>query len=129
MEEHSVEIFGRQNVDLKSIFNSNVKKDFERDPKFRVKVDSDHVNTIKPSIFDSNEKNITTTAERGLYSRMTGVGLVELNSVYFMNRRFGFTWKLCQMKVFEPQRLHGFQFNLGEENDDNIEVKGFQFQI
>lgn len=129
VDEKSLEIFGRNNVDLKSIFNSNIKEDFDRDPKFRVKVDTDHVNKIKPNIFDSNENDITTTAVKGLYSRHSGVSMVELNSVYFMNKRFGFTWKLCQMKVFEPQRLHGFQFNIEDENDDNIEIKGFQFKI
>jgi hypothetical protein len=29
---------------------------------------------------------------------------------------FGITWKLSQMKIYEPQRLKGFQFQL--ENND-----------
>jgi hypothetical protein len=93
-----------------SAYNSNIKHVEGREPKLRVKVDTDHAGFIKPKIFDSNEVDITSEVEEKLYSRQTGAAIVELNSIYFMNRRFGITWKLHQLKVFEPQRLKGFQF-------------------
>lgn len=130
IEENSMEIFGRENVNVRDLFNSNIKEDTSgREPKFRIKVDADQSNKIKPRFFDVNENDVTKTAEKGLYSKHSGVSLVELNSVYFLNKMCGFTWKLCQMKVYEPQRLKGFQFNIEENNDDNVEVKGFQFKI
>ena len=55
----------------------------------------------------------------------------ELTSVYFLNKKFGLTWRMCQMKVYEPQRLHGFQFQIEDEPEIEEEPKltGFQFQI
>jgi hypothetical protein len=47
-----------------------------------------------------------------LYARNSGVAIVEMNSVYFLNRKFGVTWKLHQLMVYEPQQLKGFQFIL-----------------
>ena len=130
VKENKIEIFGTQNVDIENIFNSNIKEDTNngREPKFRVKVDADQSNLIKPKIFDNHENDVTTVATRGLYARQTGVALVELTSVYFLNKKFGLTWKVCQLKVYEPQRLHGFQFDIPDDEDDE-KMKGFQFQV
>lgn len=103
------------------MFNSNLKDGGDREPKFRVKVDVDMSGHIKPRIFDVNENDITSMAENGLYSRHSGVAIVELNSVYFLNKMFGFTWKLQQLKVYEPQRLKGFQFQLEDDDDDDFD--------
>jgi hypothetical protein len=137
IKKNSIEIFGvaQSDINLKNIFNSNIKENPSgpHDPKFRVKVDTDSDGFIKPSIFDMNETNITSEASKGLYKGYTGVSTIELSSIYYMNKKFGLTWKLCQMKVFETQRLHGFQFNLPDETDDAeeeaVKVSGFQFQI
>jgi hypothetical protein len=130
IKEHSVEIFGSSLSceTLENIFNSNIKEN-GRDPKFRVKVDTDTQGTMKPRVFDINENDITDEARRGLYKGYTGVAMIELSGVYFLNKMFGLTWKMNQMKVFEPQRLHGFQFNLAEEEDQGESLTGFQFQI
>lgn len=101
-----------------NMFNSNVKNGGDREPKFRIKVDVDMSGHIKPRIFDVNENDITSMADNGVYSRHSGVAIVELNSVYFLNKMFGFTWKLQQMKVYEPQRLKGFQFQMEDDEDD-----------
>jgi len=124
IQENSLEIFGKSDVDVSEIFNSNIKEDTRgRDPKFRLKVDTDQYNKIKPNIYDINENNLTNTAEKGLYSQQSGVALVELSSVYFLNKKCGLTWKMCQMKVYEPQRLHGLQI------ETDVELKGFQIQV
>jgi len=135
IKKNSIEIFGvaQSDINLKNIFNSNIKEtpSGSYDPKFRVKVDTDSDGIIKPTIFDVNENNITSEASKGLYKGFTGVSTIELSSIYYMNKKFGLTWKLCQMKVFEPQRLHGFQFNIPDEGEDeeSVKVSGFQFQI
>lgn len=131
IKENSLEIFGTcsDSLDIESIFNSNIKED-GKDPKFRLKVDTDSMNIIKSPIFDINEKNITTTASKGLYKGYSGVSMVELTSVYFLNKKCGLTWRMCQMKVFEPQRLHGFQFQIPDEHEEEeVKLSGFQFQI
>jgi hypothetical protein len=86
-----------------------------------VKVDTDIDGRIKPVIFDSNEVDITSAAADKLHSHKMGSAMVELNSVYFMNKRFGMTWKLHQLKVFEPQssapkKPTGFLFTSSEEH-------------
>ena len=130
VKENSVVIFGTQNIDFEKIFNSNIKEDFDREHKFRVKLDTDQKNFIKPRIFDVNEVDVTREAEKGLYSKHSGVSMVELNSVYFLNKKFGLTWKISQLKIYEPQRLHGFQFNIDDgPEEDETEISGFQFQI
>lgn len=130
VKDNAIEIFGNQNVDLEKVFHSNIKEDIGREPKFRVKVDTDSTNCVKPRIFDVNEKDITENATKGLYQKYSGVALVELTSVYFLNKKFGLTWKMCQMKVYEPQRLHGFQFIEEEvEADNDTQLSGFQFKI
>ena len=109
--ENRQTIFGKDlpENEIRGMFNSNIK-DSGGEPKFRVKVDTAVDGTIKPSIFDAADTDIGAEAEKGLYSRHSGVAIVEMNSVYFMNKMFGVTWKLHQLKVYEPQRLKGFQF-------------------
>jgi len=92
-----------------SMFNSNLKYSDGRDPRLRIKVDTDLEGNIKPVIFDANEVDITSAAEEKLHSHKMGSAIVELNSIYFMNGRFGITWKLHQLKVFEPQSAGAYK--------------------
>ena len=110
--EQSEAIFGSQMTkeELIPMFNSNVKKSPDREPKFRIKVDVSLDDTIKASVFDANKNMKNDQVTNGLYARNSGHASVELNSVYFLNRKFGCTWKLHQLVVYEPQNLKGFQF-------------------
>jgi len=105
--ENSEKIFGSpMSLDtVRNMFNSNIKESNQGyEPKFRVKVDTETSNNmIKPRIFDSNEVDITSIAEDKLHSRQNGVAIIELCGVYFMNRMFGLTWKLSQLKVSPPK--------------------------
>lgn len=114
--DYALTIFG--NEITSDSFNSNIKPGTgEYEPKFRVKVDD------STRFFDVGDVDITTSLEDGLYKRCSGAAIIELSSVYFMNRRFGLVWKMIQMKVYEPQRLHGYTF------DDELEepLTGFNF--
>jgi len=108
----SNEIFGKEidKNELITMFNSNIKETPDREPKFRVKVDTDHNDMIKASVFNANKHPIKTEIINNLYARNSGHAIVEVNSVYFLNRKFGCTWKLNQLVVYEPQNLKGFQF-------------------
>jgi len=110
--EQSVEIFGKSMTkdELLPMFNSNLKMSTDREPKFRVKVDTDMEDTMKASVYNSEKNQIKDFVSNGLYARNSGHAIVELNSVYFLNRMFGCTWKLYQLVVYEPQNLKGFQF-------------------
>jgi hypothetical protein len=127
VQENDEKIFSRSisKFELEDIFNSNIKESLDREPKFRVKVDTDGT-LIRPPIFDMNNEQVKDEATNGLYQKHTGTAMVELHSIYFMNKRFGLTWKMYQMKIFEPQRLKGFQFN--DEEPEQV-VKGFQFVV
>ena len=107
-------IFGKSMTrdEVAPMFNSNIKETPDREPKFRVKVDTDHTNMIKAAVYDANKIAIKTEVSNGLYARNSGHAIVELNSVYFLNRKFGCTWKLNQLVVYEPQNLKGFQFQI-----------------
>jgi hypothetical protein len=107
-------IFGSQMTkeELKPMFNSNVKESPDREPKFRVKVDTDMDDNIKASVFNADKNPMKDEVTNGLYARNSGHAMVELNSVYFLNRKFGCTWKLSQLIVYEPQNLKGFQFKI-----------------
>lgn len=98
--------------ELAPMFNSNVKESADREPKFRVKVDTTVEDQIKANVFDADKNPLRDTVENGLYSRNSGHAIVELGSVYFLNRKFGCTWKLQQLIVYEPQNLKGFQFKI-----------------
>ena len=110
--EQSEAIFGAPMTkeQLLPMFNSNVKEAPGREPKFRVKVDTTMDDQIKPNVFDADKNPLRDNATNGLYARNSGHAIVELNSVYFLNRKFGCTWKLHQLIVYEPQNLKGFQF-------------------
>lgn len=99
VQKNSLDIFGKE-VDAKSMFNSNIKTD-----KFRLKFDPSRV-----SVFDTAGNPVLDDTKPGLYSKHSGVCMVELGNVYFLNNMFGITWKISQMKIFEPQRLKGFSF-------------------
>jgi len=130
VESISVEIFGHQmtNTDLVALFNSNIKVSGAYDPKFRAKVVD---NTTQ--VFDVGDVEITKPFEESLYKKMSGSALIKFGNIYFFNRRFGITWTIEQVKVYEPQRLHGFNFaEPVEDDDDEAPVKkmtGFMFQV
>src|SRR6056300_1545111 len=107
-------IFGSQmsKEELVPMFNSNVKESPDREPKFRVKVDTDMDDNIKVNVFNADKNPMKDEVTNGLYARNSGHAMVELNSVYFLNRKFGCTWKLNQLIVYEPQNLKGFQFKI-----------------
>ena len=110
--EQSQAIFGKPMTkeELLPMFTSNVKEAPDREPKFRVKVDTTVDEMIKAAVFDADRNPIRDEVKSGLYARNSGHAMVELNSVYFLNRKFGLTWKLNQLVVYEPQNLKGFQF-------------------
>ena len=112
--EQSEVIFGSQmsKEELAPMFNSNVKMSPDREPKFRVKIDTDIDGNIKPNVYDAEKNPKKDEATNGLYARNSGQAIVELNSVYFLNKKFGCTWKTYQLVVHEPQNLKGFQFIL-----------------
>jgi hypothetical protein len=98
--------------ELLPMFNSNLKETPDREPKFRVKVDTTIEDLIKANVFDADKNPLKDEAKNGLYARNSGHAIVELGSVYFLNRKFGCTWKLHQLIVYEPQNLKGFQFKI-----------------
>jgi len=110
--EQSEVIFGKPMTkeELSPMFNSNIKESPGREPKFRIKVDTGVDDRIKASVFDADKNTKKDEVTNGLYARNSGHAIVELNSVYFLNRKFGCTWKLHQLIVYEPQNLKGFQF-------------------
>ena len=113
VSEQSDTIFGKPMTveELMPMFNSNLKMSSDREPKFRVKVDTDIEGNIKPQVFDSMKNPIAKEPiKNGLYARNSGQAIAELNSVYFLNKKFGCTWKTHQLVVHEPQNLKGFQF-------------------
>lgn len=112
--KQSENIFGAPMTkeELLPMFNSNVKEATDREPKFRVKVDTTMDEQIKANVFDADKNPLRNEATNGLYARNSGHAIAELNSVYFLNRKFGCTWKLHQLIVYEPQNLKGFQFKL-----------------
>ena len=117
--EQSEIIFGKKMTkdELKPMFNSNIKMSGDREPKIRVKVDTDMEDMMKATVYNSDKTPIRAEVSNGLYARNSGHAIVELNSVYFLNRMFGCTWKLYQLVVYEPQNLKGFQFVLPNEQE------------
>ena len=110
VQEQSQAIFGRtmsRDV-LVTMFNSNIKESSDREPKFRLKYDPRTTH-----VFDCHDNDITNTPVDRAYSQCSGVALAEIGNVYFLNKKFGIVWKMPQMKIFEPQRLKGFQFKDG----------------
>lgn len=113
VHSQSEAIFKRKlNIDeVRSCFFSNIKESVDREPKFRVKVDVGMDGKIKPHIYDEQKNPIgNVECKNGLYSRNSGTAIVEINSVYFLNKKFGVTYKLYQLVTYEPQALKGFQF-------------------
>jgi len=98
--------------ELKPMFFSNIKESSDREPKFRVKVDSTIDNKVKPNVYNEEKKPLYDEITNGLYSRNSGTAIVEMMSIYFLNKKFGISWKLNSLVVYEPQRLKGFQFVL-----------------
>ena len=127
VESISKDIFGSvmSHDQLMSLFNSNIKFSPNHDPKFRVKVSD------KTQFFDVGDVELTEEVTEGLYKRNTGAAFVQFGNIYFFNKRFGITWTIIQMKVYEPQRIHGFNFADPEPEDDEdapvSKITGCQF--
>ena len=127
VESISRDIFGSDmsHEQLMSLFNSNIKFSPNHDPKFRAKVSD------KTQFFDVGDVELTAEATEGLYKRFTGAAFVQFGNIYFFNKRFGITWTIVQMKVYEPQRIHGFNFADPEPEDDEdapvVKLTGCKF--
>lgn len=117
VESISFDIFGRQMThdELVALFNSNIKVSGTYDPKFRAKVSD-----TATQFFDISDTEITAPLEEGLHKKCSGSAFVQFGNIYFFNKRFGITWTIEQVKVYVPQRLHGFNFseNAIEDSDD-----------
>lgn len=109
IQEQSQDIFKREvsKDELKGMFFSNIKESPDREPKFRVKVDVAMDGKVKPHIYDEQKNPIGGECKNGLYSRNSGTAIVEINSVYFLNKKFGITYKLYQLVAYEPQTFKG----------------------
>ena len=145
IRDNSEQIFGRlMPYDaVAAMFNSNIKQSGNYEPKFRVKVDVDGNEHAKANIYDSNGAELMNIVTEKLHSRQTGVAIIELCSVYFMNKMFGLTWKLHQLKVYDvkskdPVPTPGPQFSSGSWADDDgggpisapePAFTGFQFTV
>ena len=130
IESLSMEIFNQtmSKTDLTTLFNSNIKVSTGYDPKFRVKVSD------KTQFFDISDKELHNPLEEGLYKKFSGAAFIQLGNIYFFNKKFGITWSIEQMKVYEPQRIHGFNFAEPEYDDDDdgdattpVKMSGCQF--
>ena len=126
VESISVDIFGyhKDETELRSLFNSNIKVSGAYDPKFRVKVSD------KTLFFDIGDSELQLPLEEGLFKRYSGAAFVQMGNIYFFNQRFGITWTMEQAKVYEPQRIHGFNFAEPEDEDEEPPMKkltGCQF--
>jgi autonomous glycyl radical cofactor GrcA len=98
------------------MFNSNLKDAANGyEPKLRVKIDTDRDLMTKFKVFNEQHDDITQVVTDGLYARKSVVSVVELGSVYFMNRKFGLVWRMAQMQVHEPQRLKGLHIQMPDE--------------
>jgi hypothetical protein len=129
VETISEDIFGASlsRDKLVELFNSNIKfsANPNHDPKFRLKVSD------KTKFYDVSENELTEPLDEGLYKGKTGAAFVQFGNIYFFNKRFGITWSIDQVKIYEPQRIHGCSFK-DEDFDDDEEVvtkmSGFQFK-
>lgn len=114
VEKQSEAIFGKVTPrdELETMFNSNLKEgQGGHPPKFRVKVDTDMHERMRATVYNADRQRLEDDIAHGLYSRNSGRAIIEMGSVYFLNRKFGVVWKLHQLMVFEPERLKGFQFS------------------
>jgi hypothetical protein len=133
VETLSESIFGSKlsREELVGLFNSNIKFSPNHDPKFRVKVSD------KTQFFDVNDAELTDELSEGLYKRYSGAAFVQFGNIYFFNKRFGITWTIEQMKIYEPQRLHGFSFSeqdggdCGEGDEEAVisKLSGCHFKV
>lgn len=127
--DNSHEIFGTQKTyeQIDNMFNSNIKLgNPTHPPKLRVKVDTRSDGTIAPHIFDEQSNPLDDgEPSNGLFAQRVAACIVELGGIYFMNKMIGVTWKLVQMKLYEPARLKGSHFIESEEP----KISGFQFLV
>ena len=97
----SQRIFGKNMTkeEIVPMFNSNIKESLGREPKFRVKVDTDHTSMIKAAVYDGDKNPIKTEVSNGLYARNSGHTIVLGNfiNLLYMNhktsRGFNFRFK------------------------------------
>ena len=81
---------------------------------------------IKPHVYDEQKNPIgNVDCKNGLYSRNSGTAIVEINSVYFLNKKFGVTYKLYQLVTYEPQTLKGSS-SLFSHDEELINSLGFE---
>ena len=101
VQKQTIEIFNKDvsRDELAEMFHSNIKPNDPWEPKFRVKLSEDD------PIFNEQDEQIETEFVDKLYDRHTGTAIVEPQSIYFMQKKFGVTWKISQLKIYELKQI------------------------
>ena len=76
------------------------------DPTFKMKIPSkgDKMNI---DVYNNNEQIVgQDTIEKGCHVRT----IIELQSVWFVNKMFGVSWNVLQLQVFPLEKFNGFAF-------------------
>ena len=106
IHDNSQVIFGAHltREEVESMFSSNLKDGQNGyDPKLRVKADTWPDGNLKFKVFDENQVDVTEPAEKDLFKQNSGIALVELNGIWFFQRKFGITWRTTQLQIFKPR--------------------------
>lgn len=110
IHENSQVIFGAplSRQEIEGMFNSNLKESQNGyDPKLRVKADTWPDGNLKFKVFDEEQVDVTEPAEKDLFRQHSGIALVELNGIWFFQRKWGITWRTTQLQIFKPRNNPG----------------------
>ena len=119
IHRHHDAIFGCKMTieDIKKSYTSNLKPSSNPEryaPTFRVKVDDTHFYDAEGNLLFEEEGE--TKDERG-FKGLQGIGIFELSSVYFFNKRMGCTWKAEQIKIIPASDNNNKRQKISHDDD------------
>lgn len=86
-------------------------------PNFKAKLPCKNGN-FEGSIYDTNRNEISMCKiQKGCYAE----AIIELSGVYFVNKEFGISWKVIQLKLYPTEKICGYSFIDSEDDSSDAE--------
>lgn len=101
---------------IQSLYNSCIKQKNEKyPPLMRLKFPTNESGEFMGNIYDIHKTKVNQDIIQPGCEVET---IIELTGIYFIQKEFGMTWKVIQIKVQPIQRISGYAFN---DSDDEID--------
>jgi hypothetical protein len=97
---------------IDELFTSSIKESYEWPPTFKCKLPY-YNGKFNCDFYDQSRKKCEVDS---ITQNCHIIGLINITSIWFINNRFGVTWQMKQLQVFQTPKYNTFLITGGDSN-------------